>query len=57
MFFINILEGGAYAKFKEEIPVVFINGRKAFKRRLDEREFLRRLDPLRAEGDRLENGS
>ena len=42
---------------REEIPVVFINGRKAFKYRLDEREFLRRLGPLRAQGDRLENGS
>lgn len=55
---VNILEDGdAYAKFKEEIPVVFINGRKAFKYHLDEREFLRRLEPLREQGDRPENGS
>lgn len=31
-------------RFNEEVPVVFIDGRKAFKYRLDEREFLRRLD-------------
>ncbi len=31
-------------QFNDEVPVVFINGRKAFKYRLDEREFLRRLE-------------
>lgn len=31
-------------KFTDEVPVVFINGRKAFKYHLDEREFLRKLD-------------
>ncbi|HEV2492087.1 MAG TPA: glutaredoxin family protein [Terriglobia bacterium] len=42
---VNILEDrAAFEQFKEEIPVVFINGRKAFKHRLDEKEFLRRLD-------------
>jgi glutaredoxin len=30
-------------KFTDEVPVVFINGRKAFKYRMDEREFLRKL--------------
>lgn len=41
---VNILEDRvAFEKFKEEIPVVFINGRKAFKYRLDEREFVRRI--------------
>jgi glutaredoxin len=29
--------------FTDEVPVVFINGRKAFKYRMDEREFLRKL--------------
>ena len=29
--------------YNEEVPVVFIDGRKAFKYRLDEREFLRKL--------------
>jgi glutaredoxin len=29
--------------FSDEVPVVFIDGRKAFKYRMDEREFLRRL--------------
>jgi len=30
-------------RFSDEVPVVFINGRKAFKYRMDERDFLRRL--------------
>lgn len=30
-------------QFSDEVPVVFIDGRKAFKYRLDEREFLRTL--------------
>ncbi|MBI1987010.1 MAG: glutaredoxin family protein [Nitrospinae bacterium] len=34
---------GIYERFKEEIPVIFIDGKKAFKYRLDEREFRRRL--------------
>jgi len=29
--------------YNEEVPVVFIDGRKAFKYTLDEREFLRKL--------------
>ena len=41
---VNILEDAdAYRKFKEEIPVVFVNGKKAFKYYLDERKFLKRL--------------
>ncbi len=41
---VNILEDdAAFAKFHQEIPVIFINGRKAFKYRLDEKAFLRRL--------------
>ncbi len=41
---VNILEDPeALNRFKEEIPVVFINGRKAFKFHLDEQEFLRKL--------------
>jgi glutaredoxin len=31
------------ARFTAEVPVVFINGRKAFKYQLDEAEFLRRI--------------
>ena len=30
-------------QFTEEVPVVFIDGKKAFKYRMDERDFLRRL--------------
>jgi len=42
---VNILQHPqAYQKFKEEIPVVFINGKKAFKNYLNEEEFLRKLE-------------
>ncbi|MGH9403278.1 MAG: glutaredoxin family protein [Terriglobia bacterium] len=38
---VNILEDPeAFSKFKEAIPVVFVNGRKAFQHRLDEKEFI-----------------
>jgi glutaredoxin len=41
---VNILEdSGAYQGFEEEIPVVFINGKKAFKYHLDEKKFLQML--------------
>ncbi len=41
---VNILEDPeAQERFKEEIPVVFINGKKAFKYHMDERQFLRKL--------------
>jgi glutaredoxin len=30
-------------QFNDEVPVIFIDGRKAFKYRMDEREFLRKL--------------
>lgn len=30
--------------YNDEVPVIFIDGRKAFKYRMDEREFLRKLD-------------
>lgn len=32
-------------RFNDEVPVVFLDGRKAFKYHLDERDFLRRLQP------------
>jgi glutaredoxin len=55
---VNILEDrAAYAKFHEEIPVVFINGRKAFKYRLDEKIFLQRLKSRPAQGEKTEHGS
>lgn len=38
---VNILENPeAFTKFKENIPVVFVNGRQAFQHRLAEKEFL-----------------
>lgn len=41
---INIEESPAhYDQFKEEIPVIFINGKKAFKFRVDEKAFRRYL--------------
>jgi glutaredoxin len=45
---VNILEDPeAHERFKEEIPVVFINGKKAFKHRLDENQFLKKLHSAR----------
>ena len=42
---VNILEDPeAHEKFKEEIPVVSINGKKAFKYYLDEKQFLKKLE-------------
>lgn len=39
---VNILEDPeGFEKFKEEIPVVFVNGKKAFKYHLNEERFLR----------------
>lgn len=41
---INILENSkAYKTFKNEIPVIFINGKKAFRYRLDEKDFVELL--------------
>ncbi len=46
---VNILEDAqAYEQFKEEIPVIFINGRKAFKYHVDEKDFLKRMERLQA---------
>jgi glutaredoxin len=30
-------------RFNDEVPVIFIDGKKAFKYRMDERDFLRRI--------------
>ena len=55
---VNILDdGAAFAKFHEEIPVIFINGRKAFKYHLDEKAFLRRLQARPPQGEESEHGS
>jgi hypothetical protein len=41
---VNIAEEAALlAKYETDIPVVFINGRKAFKYRLDAKKFIQRL--------------
>ncbi len=41
---VNILEdAAAYERFREEIPVIFVNGKKAFKYHLDERHLIRLL--------------
>jgi len=55
---VNILEDrAAYGQYHEEIPVVFINGRKAFKYHLDEKAFLRQLKARPAQGEKPEHGS
>ena len=41
---VNILEDReALVRFQKEIPVVFVNGRRAFKYHLDEKKFLKLL--------------
>jgi glutaredoxin len=41
---LNILQDpAAFAKFKDDIPVVFVNGRQAFRYHLDEQKFLKLL--------------
>ena len=41
---VNILEDpSANEMFRDEIPVIFVNGKKAFKYRLDEKQFVRIL--------------
>ena len=55
---VNILEdSAAYEKFQVEIPVVFIDGRKAFKYHLDEKDFLRRLESRKEQGGVSNHGS
>lgn len=45
---VNILEDPeAHEKFKNEIPVVLINGKKAFKYLFDEEQFLKKLQRAR----------
>lgn len=46
---INIDENEALRRlYNDEVPVVMINGRKAFKYRLDPKEFLKKLAATRA---------
>ncbi len=55
---INILDDSAtFAKFQEEIPVVFVHGQKAFQYHLDEKEFLRRLNSVPGTREGRENAS
>jgi glutaredoxin len=55
---VNILEdSAAHARFHEEIPEVFINGRKAFKHHLDGRALLQRLKSRSAQGEEQVYGS
>jgi glutaredoxin len=46
---VNIDEdAGAFERYQNDIPVVFINGVKAFKHRVDPKEFKRKLRRLAA---------
>jgi glutaredoxin len=52
---VNILEDPeAYRKFNDEIPVIAINGKKAFKYYLGEEKFLKRLEQ---DGAKFRNGA
>jgi len=45
---VNILDDPqAYRSFQEEIPVVFINGKLAFKYYLNEEQFLQKLEAVK----------
>ena len=49
---VNILEdAAALEQFHDQIPVVFVDGRKACKYHLDEKQFLRRLKSSPGHGD------
>jgi hypothetical protein len=37
-------DAALHRQFSDEVPVVFIDGKKAFKYRMGERDFLRRLE-------------
>jgi glutaredoxin len=55
---VNILgDPQAFEQFKEEIPVVFINGEKSFKYHLDEKEFMKRLEILSSSQRSNENAT
>lgn len=44
---VNILDDpGNFEKYRNDIPVIFINGKKAFKHRLNEQDFIRRLEAI-----------
>ncbi len=43
---VDITQDGRYDEFREQIPVIFVNERKAFKYRVDEREFIRKLEQV-----------
>jgi glutaredoxin len=54
----NILDDPeSFEKYREEIPVVMINGKKAFKYRLDEKEFVRRLEAILSGERKMTNGA
>ena len=55
---VNILENPEhYEEFKHEIPVIFVNGRKAFKFRLDEQAFRRRVESLTKNERKVAHGA
>ena len=55
---VNIIDDPqAFEEFREEIPEVFVNGKKAFKYHLDENDFLRRAEKLRSNERQVENAT
>lgn len=55
---VNILDDrAAEEKYREEIPVVFINGRKAFKFHLNESKLAKRIETLSKKGAQSQNGA
>lgn len=55
---VNILEDPEnFEKYREEIPVVFVNSKKAFKYKLDEKDFLRRVEMILARERKIADGT
>jgi glutaredoxin len=55
---VNILnDPESFGKYQLEIPVVLINGKKSFKYRLDEGEFVRRLEAVLSSERKMTNGA
>jgi glutaredoxin len=55
---VNVLDKKEdFEKYQYEIPVVFVNGKKAYKYHLDENDFIRRAEAILARERNLVNGA
>ena len=55
---VNILDDPEdFERHKNDIPVVFMNGKKAFKHRMNEKDFVRRFEMILATERKLADGT